>query len=260
MRCSARCRCSTDHLLSRGRYFQQLGRTHDALRIPRPTRRVPRIAARGRRGVQFRLGELQLRASTPLPAATSPPPSASPPTTRAITSCSPGRWTTTATAATSPAPPITTAARCADHSQTDCLGLRRPGAASGTDGGVRWSVCGQRCACAGRFKRCWPKRPPGCESRSGRRGAGCCCALPQPAPRPLPPPLERFPVRRLLALRRTPTPAAALPVALTARCCSPSPAPPCCARRPPGKIIRWTNPPFPHLGQPKRTSDQRHAQ
>jgi Flp pilus assembly protein TadD len=50
-----------DHLLSRGRYFQQLGRTHDALRILARLAGYRELPAAVAEEVQFRLGELQLR-------------------------------------------------------------------------------------------------------------------------------------------------------------------------------------------------------
>jgi tetratricopeptide (TPR) repeat protein len=50
-----------DHLLSRGRYFQQLGRTHDALRILGQLAGFRELPAEVAEEAQFRLGELQLR-------------------------------------------------------------------------------------------------------------------------------------------------------------------------------------------------------
>jgi tetratricopeptide (TPR) repeat protein len=49
-----------DHLLSRGRHFQQLGRTHDALRILSRLAGYRELPAAVAEEVQFRLGELQL--------------------------------------------------------------------------------------------------------------------------------------------------------------------------------------------------------
>jgi Flp pilus assembly protein TadD len=49
-----------DHLLSRGRYFQQLGRTPDALRILCRLAGYRELPAAVAEEVQFRLGELQL--------------------------------------------------------------------------------------------------------------------------------------------------------------------------------------------------------
>jgi tetratricopeptide (TPR) repeat protein len=49
-----------DHLLSRGRYFQQLGRTHDALRLLTRLAGFRELPAAVAEEVQFRLGELQL--------------------------------------------------------------------------------------------------------------------------------------------------------------------------------------------------------
>ncbi len=50
-----------DHLLSRGRYFQQLGRTHDALRILGQLAGCRELPPAVAEEAQFRLGELQLR-------------------------------------------------------------------------------------------------------------------------------------------------------------------------------------------------------
>jgi Flp pilus assembly protein TadD len=51
----------TAHLLSRGRYFQQLGRIHDALRILTRLAGFRGLPAEMAEEVQFRLGEIQLR-------------------------------------------------------------------------------------------------------------------------------------------------------------------------------------------------------
>ena len=51
----------TAHLLSRGRYFQQLGRIHDALRHLTRLAGFRELPAETAEEVQFRLGELQLR-------------------------------------------------------------------------------------------------------------------------------------------------------------------------------------------------------
>ncbi len=50
-----------DHLLSRGRYFQQLGRTQDALRILGRLAGLRELPPAVAEEAQFRLGELQLR-------------------------------------------------------------------------------------------------------------------------------------------------------------------------------------------------------
>ncbi len=50
-----------DHLLARGRHFQQLGRTHDALRLLTRLAGFRELPADVAEEVQFRLGELQLR-------------------------------------------------------------------------------------------------------------------------------------------------------------------------------------------------------
>jgi tetratricopeptide (TPR) repeat protein len=50
-----------DHLLSRGRHFQQLGRTHDALRVLGRLAGFRELPAAVAEEAQFRLGELQLR-------------------------------------------------------------------------------------------------------------------------------------------------------------------------------------------------------
>jgi Flp pilus assembly protein TadD len=50
-----------DHLLCRGRHFQQLGRTHDALRIFTRLAGLRELPAAVAEEAQYRLGELQLR-------------------------------------------------------------------------------------------------------------------------------------------------------------------------------------------------------
>jgi tetratricopeptide (TPR) repeat protein len=54
-----------DHLLSRGRFFQQLGRNHDALRLLSRLAGFRELPPAVAEEAQFRLGELQLRRKKP---------------------------------------------------------------------------------------------------------------------------------------------------------------------------------------------------